>query len=158
MAVLLEKSFPQYPEGETFLQQAPDFRVVSRHKRKIVSQVAVDFRMIRNGKNSARVFCLSDVCVHPDFQSRQLGTQMLKWLESEAQKNGIDFILLTSGVQGFYYKLGYRYKENIFKWLLIRNGKSMGLLQRRLRSTVMVKKISQEVWSNGIIDLAGPIF
>ena len=84
---LISKCFSEYPEGKTFLKQAPHFRYVARSGKKLVGQIAVDFRHINNGGKSAKVFCLSDVCVAPEFQSQKIGSRMLQLLEKEAVKN-----------------------------------------------------------------------
>lgn len=155
---LISKCFSEYPEGKTFLKQAPHFRILARSGKKLVGQIAVDYRHINNGGQTAAVFCLSDVCVHPDYQSQKIGSKMLELLEKEAIKNKLDFMLLTATETGLYYKNGFRIKNNIFRWLMIQGMESLGLNQRRLEKTVMVKRFSKQKWSKAIIDLAGPIF
>jgi len=83
---------------------------------------------------------------------------MLRLLEKEAVKYGLDFLLLTASDSSLYYKLGYRVKSNVFRWLMIQGMESLGINQRRLEKIVMVKRISKAKWSQDIIDLAGPIF
>lgn len=155
---LISQCFSEYPSGKTFLKKAPHFRIMAKSGKKLVGQIAVDFRHINNGGKSARVFCLSDVCVHPDYQSKKIGSTMLKLIETEAIKNELDFMMLTAMDSGIYYKQGYRVKNNVFRWLMIQGMESLGLYQRRLEKIVMVKRLSKQRWSKEIIDLAGPIF
>jgi len=158
IAELLGTCFSEYPIDKIFIKQAPHFRLLACAGRKIIGQIAVDFRHIKNGEQTAAVFCLSDVCVDPVFQSQKIASQMLQLLEKEAAKSGLDFLLLTAADSALYYRQGYRVKNNIFKWLIILDAKSLGLKQRRLEKTVMVKRISKQSWSKNVIDLAGPIF
>lgn len=83
---------------------------------------------------------------------------MLQMVEKEAEKYKLDFMLLTATETGLYYKRGYRVKNNVFRWLMIQRMESLGLNQRRLEKTVMVKRLSKQKWSKDVIDLAGTIF
>ena len=158
LAELLATCFSEYPSDKIFIKQAPHFRLLAYAGRKIIGQIAVDFRHIKNGDQTSIVFCLSDVCVDPVFQSQKIASQMLQLLEKEASKYKLDFLLLTAADSALYYRQGYRVKNNVFKWLIIQDAKCLGLKQRRLEKTVMVKRISKQSWSKDVIDLAGPIF
>lgn len=159
IASLLTKCFADYPTGKTFLKQVPNFRILALHGKQIVGHIAVDHRYINNGGSEARVFCLSDVCVDPDFQSKKVASRMISYIETVATKHGLDFLLLTALKTNLYYNNGFRVKDNEFKWLVLQDRTSLGLVKRRIPKTVMVKRLSKQIWSkDGLIDLAGPIF
>lgn len=158
LAELIAVCFSEYPAGKIFLKQAPHFRLLAFSGKRIVGQIAVDYRHIKNGSSTAEVFCLSDVCVAPDFQSQKIASQMLQLLAKAAVKSKLDFILLTAVDSALYYRQGYRVKGNVFKWLIVQDAKSLGLNQRRIEKTVMVKRIGKQTWSKDVIDLVGPIF
>ena len=156
---LLDECFPDYPGTDIYFKQLPSFRYLTYAGKKIVGQLGVDYRIIRNGENICRALCISDVCVSEEYRSQKIGSKMMAKLEKDARKAGIDFIILISNESKMYYHLGYRGRSNIFRWLIIQNHESLGLAQRKLgKAVIMVKKISGKAWTSALTDLLGPIF
>lgn len=156
---LLSVCFPQYPENQTFIGQAPHFRMLLfQHTGYLTGHIAVGFRRVNNGGKIVSVFALSDVCVHPDFQQRGGGTRLLTAIEALGRQFQIPFLLLISAEPAWYAHRGFVPVNEPLKWLVIRNGHSLGVVSRRVTDALMVKPISEETWLPGSVDFLGSIF
>lgn len=156
---LLDHCFQDYPGDDIFFKQIPSFRYLAYIGNELVGHLGVDHRVIKNGNRRCKALCISDVCVSETYRSRKIGSRMMKKMESDAQKAKIDFAILIATQSKIYYNLGYRSRENTFRWLIIQNHESLGLAQRKLgKNMVMVKKISGIPWSLETTDFLGPLF
>ncbi len=156
---LLACCFPDYPTDAIYYKQLPSFRYLAFQATQLIGHLGVDFRMINNDGHLLKVLCISDVCVHPNYRDHQIASSLLQRLETDAIKKKIDFLILISNDSKVYYHNGYRSKDNTFKWLMIQNDKSLGVVERKLgKNVIMVKKLGAQPWSTGLTDLLGPIF
>ena len=92
-----------------FFNQLPTFRYLAHHGHELIGQLGVEYRVISNGGKSCKVLCVSDVCVSEAYRSRKIASRMLKKMEVDAKKAGIDchtgFEIVVSYVSLFYVSL-----------------------------------------------------
>lgn len=156
---LLQKSFELYPEDRIYYKQVPSFRLLVWDKETLVAQVGVIFRVISLNEKPFRVFGLMDLCVDDSYQNQQIATKILKKIDTLGIENNIDFVLLFSGIQNFYLQKGFEVVENNCRWVLIKDYKTMGILNRQIPQTLLIKTLSDATWDNEAnLDLMGFIF
>ncbi|MCB0644526.1 MAG: GNAT family N-acetyltransferase [Phaeodactylibacter sp.] len=154
---LLGQAFPHYPD-RSYYQQVPSFRLLARQQEQLIGHVAVTFRVINAGGEPFSVFGLGDVCVHPDFQNRKVGSQLLQYLTELGQLHGIDFLVLIAADHALYLANGFVLVENVCRWQVIKQQASFGIRQGRLPDSVLVKALTDKVWPEGLIDFLGSMF
>ena len=83
---------------------------------------------------------------------------MLSELEELARKYLIDFILLLTEDHAFYEKQGYQLVENACRWLVMQNHRSLGVIERQMNQTLMMKQVGEKEWGEGTLDFLGYVF
>ncbi len=156
---LLQKSFEQYPEDRIFYKQVPSFRFLMWDKGKLVGQVGVIFRVVALGKTPIRIFGLMDLCVDSEYQNRKIASMILEATEALGKENGIDFMLLFSGIQNFYIQQDFKVASNSCRWVFIKDYETLGVLNRQIPETLLYKRLSDKLWNNQVdLDLMGFVF
>ncbi|MFK7946231.1 MAG: GNAT family N-acetyltransferase [Saprospiraceae bacterium] len=156
---LLQNSFGQFPEDRIFLKQVPTFRLLVWEKDVLIAQCAIVFRVISLDRKPFRIFGIMDLCVDKNYQNQKIGSKVLNKIETIAKANNIDFILLFGGTQDFYLQNGFQLVQNDCRWVLMKNYKTMGVMNREIPQTLLIKSISEEVWNEEVLlDLMGFIF
>ncbi len=120
--------------------------------------MAIEYRIVNVGGETAPVFGIGDFCVDPEYQSQNIATDLLERVEKEAQEYQIDFVMLATTEQSFYEKRGYHPNNNPCRWLILTRQQTLGVSQRRIERGIMVKSISKRPWADGLLDFLGPIF
>jgi GNAT superfamily N-acetyltransferase len=155
---LLSECFPDYPKGKTYYKQLPTFRLLAWEGDDLVGHLAVEHRMMNNVGNLIRVFGIVDLCVAKDFQHQKIGTQLLDRLEKLGKKHEINFLLLIAKDHEVYLKNGFTLVENNCKWLFIHDHETLGVMQRQLQNSLMVKALGKKEWKENKLDFLGHIF
>ncbi len=155
---LLSSCFSGYPKNRSYFKQLPHFRLLVKNEDKLIGHVAIDHRLVSIDTDVFRIFGLADLCVNEAFQSKNIATRMLNHLDDLAKKSGIDYILLFTNQQSFYEKNGFSSVDNVCRWVFINDDRTLGVSQRKLGKTIMIKSYSDKKWSNGLLDLMGHIF
>lgn len=155
---LLSNCFSGYPRDRSYYKQLPHFRLLIKNQNKLIGHVAIDHRLVSVGADVFRIFGLADLCVDEAFQSKNLASQMLNHLETIANTSGIDFILLFTNQQTFYKKNGFKVVDNVCRWVFINDHHTLGVSQRNLGKSIMIKSFSDKKWGDGMLDLMGHIF
>ncbi len=155
---LLAKCFSGYPKDQSYFKQLPHFRLLVKNESELIGHVAVDHRLINVGTNTFRIFGLADLCVDEAFQSKNVASQMLQRLDKLAQESGIDFIVLFTNQQTFYKKNGFSIVDNVCRWVFINDHHTLGVSQRKLGKSILIKSFSNKKWEDGMLDLMGHIF
>ena len=159
ISVLLGACFSQYPVDQVFINQVPHFRLlVYSETGSLIGHLAVDYRMINDNGKLVSVFGVSDVCVDPAFRRQGIGTALMQYLESLGKTHGVGFLVLIAAEQEWYLKQGFLPIDGTFKWLMIRNAQSLGIISRRLDRALMVKALGARKWEPGGVDFLGTIF
>ena len=155
---LLSSCFSGYPKNRSYFKQLPHFRMLVKNEAQLIGHVAVDHRLINVGSDVFRIFGLADVCVDKDFQSKNIASHLLNQLDQLAQKSGVDFIVLITNQHPFYQKNGFSIVDNVCRWVFINDDHTLGVSQRKLGKSIMIKPFSNKDWGNGILDFLGHIF
>ena len=155
---LLQQCFSSYPKHRSFYKQVPNFRFLVFEKNNLIGHLAIIHRLIKVGQENFTIFGVSDLCVHPNYQQKNIASILLKDLEILGKDNNIDFILLIAQDQKFYLKNNYKSFNNNCRWLIINELESLGLTQRSLDSALMIKPLNQKKWNDGMVDFMGSLF
>lgn len=155
---LLKLCFSSYPSNQSFYKQFPSFRFLVFEEKKLIAHLAIIHRLIKVGEDSAVIFGVSDLCVHPDFQHKKIASILLEKLENLGTKHKIDFITLIAQEQSFYKKNGFQAINNNCRWLIINETQSLGLAQRNLENALMIKPLTKKNWGDGMVDFQGCLF
>jgi predicted N-acetyltransferase YhbS len=156
---LLQKSFEFYPKDRIFYKQVPSFRLLLWDKDILVAQIGIVFRVISLDKQPFRIFGLMDLCVNENYRSQKIGSKILKKTEKVGQENRIDFILLLGGIQDYYQQKGFEMVENSCRWVLLKDYETLGVINRKIPETLLIKSLSDEKWDNtATLDLMGFVF
>lgn len=155
---LLIDSFSGYPPGRIFFRQPPSFRALLFEGESLIAHVAVDYRVINQAGQPARIFGLGDVCVSRPARKNNFSAVLLREVEQLGRQKGIDFLVLLAYRADFYRKLDFQEVNNPHRWLIINRDQSLGLAQRRLGEGVMIKKLGAMDWKPGLVDLLGAVF
>lgn len=154
---LLEEAFSTYPEEGAYWQQLPSFRLLVRRGSDLLGHMGVEYRRVRVGEEHFRIFGIADLCVHPDFRSSGVGGRLIDHLQELASEYQAQFMLTFASRSDFYVKNGFEEVHTPCRWLMIHQGVTMGVMQRKL-SGVMVKPLDGAPWPKGELDLLGHIF
>lgn len=155
---LLQKCFSDYPEGQIFYRQAPQFRLLAREKKSLVGHMGVEYRYIMADNNPFAIFGISDLCIQKDFRRRRVGASLIKELEVLGKKADVDFLVLVARDQGFYQKQGFISVPNRCRWVILTKGSTLGVAQRNLQDSLMIKPLGKTDWPDGIVDFMGHLF
>jgi len=155
---LLKICFSAYPEERSFYKQFPTFRFLVSENKSIIAHLAIVHRMIKVEEENFAIFGVSDLCVHPDFQHKNIASMLLEELEKLGNKHTIDFIVLIAQEQNFYKKNAYKTFDNNCRWLIINETQSLGIAQRSLDHALMVKPLNEKKWKKGTVDFLGSLF
>lgn len=155
---LLSECFPDYPKGKTYYKQLPTFRLLAWEADNLVGHLAVEYRVMNNDGSLIHVFGIADLCVAHNFQHQKIGTQLLDQLEKLGKTNEIDFLLLIAKDHELYLKNNFTLVENTCKWLFTNQHETLGVMQRQLQSSLMVKALGKKIWKPNKLDFLGHIF
>ncbi len=153
---LLKAAYSVYPE-RTYFRQLPDFRYLVWEGEELLAQMSVAYRLVNNGGQLLRVFGIADLCVAPEHQHRQLGSQLLERLDALGRESACDFILLMASEPAFYRRHGFEPVSNTCRWLLLHREETLGIAQRSIDQALMVKPLGDKRWREGLVDLMGPM-
>ena len=155
---LLEDSFPDYPLGQSYYKQLPDFRYLVWEQEELIGHMAIEHRLINNDGQILRIFGVADLCIAKSFQRQKIATTVIEQLLELSKSVGIDFIMLVAEEEQFYQQIGFQPIQNNCKWVLIHRHETFGVVQRQMDSGLMVKAVSKKIWREGALDFLGHIF
>ncbi len=159
IARLFSTTFEGYPDGAIYYNQVPDFRfLVYTDDKELVGQAGIVHRIISIAGSPFEVFGLTDLCVAPETQLKNVGSRLLKEISDLASRHTVDFLVLTSEVNEFYVKNGFRTVFNDCRWLVIHHHESMGVFRRTLKEGLMIKETGDAEWPEGEVDFMGHMF
>ena len=155
----MEYSFEQYPTTRTYYKQLPHFRYLVWDDDILVAQMGIEHRVIALGKQAARIFGIVDLCVDDEYRSQGIASTLLQKLETLGETSNIDFVVLFADDHGLYKKNNYQVVNNTYRWLMINDHESLGVTNRTMPDTVMVKPLGYKSWNNkAIVDFMGHVF
>lgn len=158
IGALLGQCFPDYPAGRSFFNQLSSFRYLVWDDGRLVAHMGVDHRIINNEGQLLRIFGIADLCVLQSYQHQKLATGLLEQLEKLARKAAVDFLVLVAKDHALYRANGFQVVDNTCCWLMIHQNTTLGIAQRRLEKSLLVKRLGQKEWKRGPVDFLGPVF
>lgn len=158
IAELLGQCFPDYPGGRIYLKQLPDFRYLCWESDGLIAHMAVEHRLVNNDGELFRIFGIVDLCVAEAFQHRKLASRLISELSILGLQHRVDFLVLMAKDHGLYLSNGFQAVSNNCRWLMIQEHQSLGIAQRRVQSSLMVKALGKKKWRPGLVDLLGHVF
>lgn len=154
---LLQESFPDYPLKQTYFKQVPNFRFLAWEETKLIGQAAIEFRVIRVGEALFRVFLIGDICVSSTHQHQKVASKIIKEVEKLSKEGSIDFIVVAVSNPALYLKSGFTIVDNDCRWVIIQKHTTLGVRERNINNSLMVKQLGTNSWNDGLIDFLGPI-
>lgn len=161
LAALLAQAFPHYPQGATYFNQAPQFRLLAHTPDgALVGQMGVVHRWVSLDGRRLSVLGIMDLCVAPTHHQQGIGGQLLATIEDLARTSGqVDALLLTAEAPTFYVSQGFQVTHHKVKWLMVKDGQSWGIVHRTLPQCLLAKPIALDRWPTGnTLDCCGPMF
>ncbi len=158
IADLLQLCFPGYPAGRSYFKQLPTFRFLVWYQDFLVAHMAVEHRLLNNAGSLFTIFGIVDLCVHPDFQHRKLGSRLIMEVETLGKVHDIDFLVLLARDFDLYQTHGFVPVANDCQWVVIHDHHTYGVANRSLGEGLMVKPLGQQPWAQGLVDFLGHIF
>jgi GNAT superfamily N-acetyltransferase len=155
---LLQGAFPGYPQDRPYFKLRPHFRYLAWDGETLAGQMGVDHRVIRVGNEALAIFGVIDLCVAPRYQHRRLATQLLERLDTLARDTQRDAIVLFADDHRLYTANGYQRIDTPCTWMMIDDHRTLGVTERSLGDSLMVKPIRLPRWPAGAIDLLGYLF
>jgi predicted N-acetyltransferase YhbS len=155
---LLQNCFSDYPKDRIFFRQAPQFRLLAREKQDLIAQMGVEYRDILIEQKAFSIFGICDLCVRKDFRSRKVGASLIKELESLGKSSGVNFLVLMASEQDFYHKLDFIPVQNVCRWVILTKKQTLGVANRSLHDSLMIKKLGEDSWPEGLVDFMGHLF
>jgi GNAT superfamily N-acetyltransferase len=157
--LLLEDCFPDTFSGRIYFQQIPHVRFLLFDGDLLLGQVAVDFRVIRVGKEVVRILGVIDLCVRSEVRRRGYGTVFLHVVAEQARAWRAQHLVLFADRSELYLRNGYAaINPAEVKWLAIEERQSYGLIEGDMTGTLFAKSLFFEPWPEGSIDMLGYLF
>jgi len=157
---LLKDCFPGYFEERIFFKQMSKERLLAYSDEDLIGHLGLEYRAIKIGDQWASILGIVDLCVKEEERRQGVATELLRAIEEKAVANGIHFCLLFADEHELYQNFGYTLLENECVWFGIDEGKSIGLIKRRLTDCMLAKRISGNIpWEEThTVDLLGHLF
>jgi len=155
---LLQICFDGYPSDRTAFNQLPTFRYLIKENDQLVGHAAIDHRKIRVGDTSEIIWGISDLCIHPDFQSKGWGRKLMKKIIKHGSESIAQFLVLTSDDSSFYTNLGFKRKNTRARWVMIHDEQLFGIHERTIKDTLYVFPLGKNKWPEGAVDFLGTLF
>jgi GNAT superfamily N-acetyltransferase len=154
---LLQACFPGYP-SRSYFKLPPHFRYLAMTSGVLVAHMGVELRVIRVGSAVLRTFGIVDLCVRTSERSHGLAGQLLADVTELARSCGMDFVILFADDDRIYTRAGWTRAANRCSWVKIHDHTTLGLATAQDTAALMVKRIGQQAWPIGDVDLLGHLF
>ena len=157
LRALLQACFPGYP-SRSYFKLPPHFRYLAVTSGVLVAQMGVELRVIRVGSTVLRTFGVVDLCVRANERSHGLAGRLLAEVTELARSCGLDFVILFADDARVYTQGGWARVANPCSWVKIHDHTTLGLATAEDTGALMVKRIGQQGWPIGEVDLLGHLF
>ncbi len=154
---LLQASFPGYPD-RSYFKLPPHFRYLAMTSGVLAAQMGVELRVIRVGSTVLRTFGIVDLCVGTSDRSQGLAGLLLAEVIELARSCRVDFVILFADDDRVYTRGGWARVANPCSWVKIHDHTTLGLAAAQDTGALMVKRIGQQGWPIGEVDLLGHLF
>ena len=104
-----------------------------------------------------KALLIGDICVLPAFQNQNIASEIIAKIESLGKENNLDLMMVTVTDTSLYTRNGFYTVDNICRWVILQNHSTLGVRERNLNNSLMIKNLGQSKWNDGIIDFMGHI-
>jgi predicted acetyltransferase len=152
---ILSICFPRQSifKKQRYYTEMPSLRWYCNHEGKIVAHAALHEKEITTKNGKALIGGIAEVCVHPDYRGRGLVKVLLEKANKYSIRSGHKFSVLF-GETKVYNSSGYVEITNDIKYV---NHETNEVKIEKAKD-VMVKKLADMEWPEGLIDINGPTF
>lgn len=154
---LLQACFPDYPSHQTYFKQVPASRILVWEKEALIGHASLEYRKIKVGETVMKVFLIGDICVAPVFQHQNIASRIIEKIETLGKTNALDFLIVTVSDTSLYKRNGFLSVDNICRWVILQNHTTLGVRERNLNNSLMIKALGNLSWNEGVIDFMGHI-
>jgi predicted N-acetyltransferase YhbS len=158
IVALLRASFPDVALDRRYYKLPPRFRLLALDGEVLAGHVGVDARVVGTEEGPVRVFGVVDLCVARSHRSRGLGADLLARVEALARQARADFVVLFADDHRVYLRNGFVRAENLCRWTMIHEHRTLGVKEAPLDDCLMVKAVGARAWPSGTVDLLGHVF
>jgi len=155
--VLLQACFPDYPSHQTYFKQVPQSRILVWEKEELIGHASLEYRKIKVGEKVMKAFLIGDICVHPTFQNKKIASNIIAQIDTLAKENDLNLLVVTASNIALYKRNGFSSVDNICRWVILQSHSTLGVRERQLNNSLMVKTLGQTKWNEGTIDFMGHI-
>jgi N-acetylglutamate synthase-like GNAT family acetyltransferase len=156
---LLVACFDGYPSLRTYIHTIPACRIVVTDKEKVIGHVALHYKNVLINKNQMEILGVSDFCIAPHYRNKTIGRQLFSQIVLFAKKNKVKYIISFSAEDKFYQKLNFTNISCRCCWLMIQEGRSLGVMNRFMEHGIYVyTTLESEKPEFKELDLLGPPF
>lgn len=147
-----------FPDQQIFTKQryykeTPQYRWYIESDSIIAAHLAIHEKKITINSEEIIIGGIAEVCVHPNYRGKGLAKKLLKASEEVIAEKGLKFSVLF-GDPNVYSSSGYRQIDNKIKYVDHISGKWI----TENNSDIMIKKIADVEWPEGLVNLNGPTF
>lgn len=157
LRALLLEAFPweaEYLGKQRYFRECPAHRwFIFDPENRPVAHIAAYEKTIGTLHGPVSIMGVAEVCVTASFRKRGLTRQMLQEIHLWAKGKGLPFSLLFGNID-FYRSRGYHPATNVFRYWKYQTREWV----KEPVSCALILPLAGEIWPEGIIDLAGPLF
>lgn len=152
---ILSMCFPdqQIFTKQRYYKETPQYRWYVESDSIIVAHIAMHKKKITINSDEILIGGIAEVCVHPNYRGKGLAKELLRASEIFMTENWYKFSVLF-GDPNVYGSSGYKQIDNRIKYIDHISGKWI----TEINSDIMIKKISDTEWPDGLVNLNGPTF
>ena len=154
---LLQACFPDYPPHQSYFKQVPQSRILVWEKEELIGHANIEYRKIKVGTTIMKSFLIGDICVSQAFQHQQIASKIIQQIEQLGKTNELDFLIVVVSDTGLYKSNGFSVVDNTCRWVIIQNNVTLGVIERTLNNSLMIKSLGNLTWNDGVIDFMGHI-
>ncbi len=155
---LFQDSFENYPSKHTFYHQPPHFRYLLWLEDELAGHLSASYRFARSGEEVFSVFGISELCVAEKRRKKGYAKTLLAELKKEAKKAEISQIISLTDNPDFYLNNGFSLFEQEVKWMMMKDFRSLGIMSRRIKDSLVFLSIGGQDISGGPLDMLGPMY
>lgn len=160
---LFQVCYGNYPSRYSFYHQPPHFRLLGIAEGRLVGQLSVAYRYISRDGDFLKTFGISEFCVSPEYRNRGYARMMLDLLIEKSKVKDVDVIVSLTDSVGFYERQGFKVVNCNVIWLMMKQNRSLGLINRAIRESLVVFTLSEsssmdKKWAKEYLDLVGTMF
>jgi len=136
-----------------YYKEMPGCRWYIEENEQIIAHTALHEKNILLDSRLLKICGIAEVCVLPEYRGKGLVKLILKKIDQWLIDNNYKYAMLF-GDENVYSSSGYFNIDNEIKYVDYETKET----KTEIIKCAMVKKLSEEPWPAGLVDLMGPTF